>query len=55
VWSKIFPFATQLKATRPARHTALEAGSFGKLLQHAEINFLKPRLQRTSQIAVPIL
>src|SRR6202521_3731150 len=42
------------------RHSAcqthcLPPRAFGKFLQHAEIDFLKPRLQRCGKVAVPLL
>ncbi len=52
VSSKIFPLATQLNATPPARHTAFCFVSACKSAQHAEENFLQARLQRGRAIAM---
>jgi len=53
--SKIFPLATQLKATPPARQTAFAPVFGGEFLQHAEVNLFEPRLKRGSQVAMALL
>src|SRR5258708_2862425 len=52
---KNFPARHAIESHTPGETNGLESRSLGKLFQHAEINFFEPRLQRTSEIAVPVL
>jgi len=52
---KDFPVRHAIESHATCQANGLEPRSLGKLFQHAEINFFEPRLQRRSEIAVPLL
>src|SRR5438309_2181958 len=52
---KDFSIRDAIESHATGKTNGLEPCSLRKFFQHAEINFFEPRLQRTSQIAVPLL
>src|SRR5712692_10230913 len=56
-WRRIEDFTVRhaIESHATGKTYGLEPGSLAKLLQHAEINLFEPRLQRTGEIAVPLL
>src|SRR5256884_538322 len=52
---KDFSIRDAIESPAACQTNGLEPCSLRKFFQHAEINFFEPRLQRTSQIAVPLL